>query len=84
MTLVDLLSTVFERRYRRKIHGAIDGRPITELTGALVGSTGEVSGLALSEKILLRFEAMDDDRKSTGSRSFSPQVAQLLISTLKK
>lgn len=63
MTLADLLSTVFERRYRRKIHGAIDGRPIAELADALVGSTGEVSGLALAEEILLRFEAMDDDTK---------------------
>ena len=42
--LADLLSTVFERRYRRHEAGAaLDGRPLTELADALVGSAGETS-----------------------------------------
>ena len=47
--LADLLSTVFERRYRRDSAVAPDGRPLTELADALVGSAGETSGLALAK-----------------------------------
>ncbi|MEW2915959.1 malonyl-CoA decarboxylase [Ruegeria sp. ANG10] len=61
--LADLLSTVFERRYRRDSAAASDGRPLTELANALVGSAGETSGLALAEEILTRFEKMEDDEK---------------------
>lgn len=62
--LADLLSTVFERRYRREAsEGAEDGRPLTEMATALVGSAGETSGLALAREILTRFGALDDDEK---------------------
>ncbi len=62
--LADLLSTVFERRYRRHEAGAaLDGRPLTELADALVGSTGETSGLALAEEILTRFDTLGDNEK---------------------
>ncbi len=62
--LADLLSTVFERRYRRDPHkSAPDGRPLNELATALVGSAGETSGLALAKEILARFEALDDAGK---------------------
>ncbi|WP_083095913.1 malonyl-CoA decarboxylase [Pseudophaeobacter leonis] len=62
--LADLLSTVFERRYRREARAAqSDGRPLTELAAALVGSAGETSGLALAEEILSRFSQLDDAAK---------------------
>ena len=62
--LADLLSTVFDRRYRRESHETqTDGRPLTELAAALVGSAGETSGLALAEEILSRFSDLDDAAK---------------------
>ncbi len=61
--LAELLSTVFERRYRGQATRATDGRPLTELAAALVGSAGETSGLALAGEILSRFADMDDDEK---------------------
>ena len=62
--LADLLSTVFERRYRRKTHReTTDGRPLAELCEVLVGSSGETSGLAIAEEILSRFDLLDDDGK---------------------
>lgn len=62
--LADLLSTVFERRYRREAPGATeDGRPLTEMATALVGSAGETSGLALAREILSRFAELEDADK---------------------
>lgn len=62
--LADLLSTVFERRYRRDPSAAEqDGRPLIELASALVGSAGETSGLALAQEILTRFAQLDDGDK---------------------
>ncbi|SEK27564.1 malonyl-CoA decarboxylase [Pacificibacter marinus] len=61
--LADLLSTVFERRYRQRSQHVHDNRPIEELAEALVGSAGETSGLALASDILSAFEAMDDAQK---------------------
>jgi malonyl-CoA decarboxylase len=62
--LADLLSTVFDRRYRREARETqSDGRPLTELAAALVGSAGETSGLALAEEILSRFSQLEDDEK---------------------
>lgn len=62
--LADLLSTVFERRYRRETPDmTLDGRPLTEMATALVGSAGETSGLALAREILSRFAGLDDAEK---------------------
>lgn len=62
--LADLLSTVFERRYRRDASELVeDGRPLIELATDLVGSTGETSGLALARQILSRFADLDDAQK---------------------
>ncbi|MBO9453554.1 malonyl-CoA decarboxylase [Tropicibacter sp. R16_0] len=62
--LADLLSTVFERRYRRETpEVAQDGRPLTEMAAALVGSAGETSGLALAQEILSRFDELEDADK---------------------
>ncbi|MCT4609280.1 MAG: malonyl-CoA decarboxylase [Pelagimonas sp.] len=62
--LADLLSTVFERRYRRETpEVAADGRPLIEMATALVGSAGETSGLALAREILSRYAELDDAAK---------------------
>ncbi len=61
--LADLLSTVFERRYRLPSRKGKDSRPIEELASDLAGSAGETSGLALAEDILTGFEQLDDDKK---------------------
>jgi len=62
--LADLLSTVFERRYRRETpDGGDTGRPLTELATDLVGSAGETSGLALAGEILSRFADLEDAEK---------------------
>lgn len=62
--LADLLSTVFERRYRREAPDlAADGRPLIDMACALVGSAGETSGLALAHEILSRFAGLEDDAK---------------------
>jgi malonyl-CoA decarboxylase len=71
MTLAELLSTLFERRNHRRISRITDGRPLAELTDALVGSAGETSGLALAEEILIRISGMDDE----GKRAFFRHLA---------
>ncbi len=64
MTLfADLLSTIFERRFRASRPLGRDDRSTGELASALVGATGEVSGLAIAQHILNRFETMDDAEK---------------------
>ena len=61
--LADLLSTVFERRYRQPSNRGAVTRPLEELASALIGSTGETSGLVLAQDILSGFEEMDDAGK---------------------
>ncbi|WP_417253014.1 malonyl-CoA decarboxylase [Celeribacter sp.] len=62
--LAELLSTVFERRYRRESSKLkLDGRPLIELATALVGTAGETSGLALAREILSRFAELEDEEK---------------------
>ncbi|WP_417273955.1 malonyl-CoA decarboxylase [Celeribacter halophilus] len=62
--LAELLSTVFERRYRRESSKLkLDGRPLIELATALVGTAGETSGLALAREILSRFTELEDEEK---------------------
>ncbi len=64
MTLfADLLSTIFERRLRAWRPLGKDDRSTEELAAALVGATGETSGVAIAQHILGRFEAMDDHQK---------------------
>ncbi|MHA6262932.1 malonyl-CoA decarboxylase [Arenibacterium sp. CAU 1754] len=63
--LADLLSTVFERRYRATLATNWDNRPLEELATALVSSTGETSGLALAGQFLARFETLEDAAKLT-------------------
>lgn len=72
--LADLLSTVFERRYRQRAQHVHDNRPIEDLAEALVGSAGETSGLALAADILSGFDARDD----AGKLSFFNHIATVL------
>jgi malonyl-CoA decarboxylase len=59
----DLLSTVFERRFRSPAAKEEDVRPIEELADDLVGSAVETSGLVLAGNIISGFDKLSDDRK---------------------
>ena len=61
--LADLLSTVFDRRYRPGPAARGDTRPLPDLASALVSASGETSGLALARGYLDRFERLSDDEK---------------------
>jgi len=61
--LADLLSTIFERRYRTTTPVQLGSRPLTELAEELIGTAGETSGLALAKEILSRFKTLGDDQK---------------------
>jgi malonyl-CoA decarboxylase len=64
MTILgDLLSTIFERRYLTSAPDRHDSRTMEELITALVGATGEVSGLSAAKQILKRYRDMDDGAK---------------------
>lgn len=58
-----MISTVFERRYRRALSDEADGRTTQELAQDLLGSNGEVSGSTLARLILDRYAAMEIDEK---------------------
>ncbi len=60
----DLISTVFERRYRKALSDEVDGRSTSDLCEALLSSQGEVSGITLTRKILDRYAGMADDEKT--------------------
>lgn len=75
MTLfADLLSTVFERRYRLPGRYLRNERPLEDLADELVGSAGETSGLALAQDILSGFENLDDDEKLTFFRTIAVRL----------
>lgn len=61
--LADLLSTVFERRYRGFAFNRSDNRAIEELATDLLETQSETAGLQLAGQILLRFEALSDEEK---------------------
>ena len=61
--LADLLSTVFERRYRAAPEPDRSGRSINELSNDLLGSSGEISGMVLARHILDRFATLEDGDK---------------------
>ncbi|MFW2542233.1 malonyl-CoA decarboxylase [Primorskyibacter sp. 2E107] len=58
----DLLSNVFDNRYRFGL-ARQDGRKTEDLTAALVGATGEVTGQAVARQIIDRYAGWDDDEK---------------------
>jgi len=59
----DLLSTVFERRLLPFGQPGEDDRPIEELAAALVGTSGDVSGLTVARTILDRYGSMPEEEK---------------------
>lgn len=61
--LADLLSTMFERRYRTLGQGRASGRPVEALMADLLGSAGETSELALAQDILGHYASLDDAGK---------------------
>ena len=61
--LADLLATIFERRYRGASEPDRQNRSIEDLARDLLGSSGEVSGMALSRLILDRYAGMEDAGK---------------------
>lgn len=61
--LADLLSAVFERRYRPFSGAARDNRAMPDLTADLISAKGEVSGVSTAQQILAQYEASDDDAK---------------------
>ena len=67
----DLLSNVFDYRYRFGL-ARQDDRPVQDLTAALVGATGEVTGQAVARQIIDRYAEWSDDEK----RAFFAQLAQ--------
>ncbi len=60
----DLISTVFDRRYRRVRSYEIDERTASDLCDALLSSHGEVSGVALARNLLDRYAAMSESEKT--------------------
>lgn len=61
--MTDLLSGVFDNRYRPWSKADVDARSIEDMADALVNNVGEGSGIALATQILDRFDASDDDAK---------------------
>ncbi len=59
----DIISTVFERRYRGAAATDADGRAVSELAHDLLGSHGEVSGSTLARLILDRYAGMQESEK---------------------
>ncbi|MDU8909958.1 malonyl-CoA decarboxylase [Aestuariicoccus sp. MJ-SS9] len=75
MTLfADLLSTVFERRFRSSEPDTNDTRPIEALCLDLVGASGEVTGLASARAILTRFVGMSDADKLAFFRHLATEM----------
>lgn len=61
--LADLLSTVFERRYRPSAPQVRQNRSLAELAEDLVGAAWEITGISLAREILSRFDRLDDNQK---------------------
>ncbi|QBF30232.1 malonyl-CoA decarboxylase domain-containing protein [Thalassococcus sp. S3] len=61
--LGDLLSTVFERRYRKALSEKADDQTTAELCDALLSSQGDVSGVTLARSLLDRYANMTPDEK---------------------
>ncbi len=88
--LADLLSSIFDRRYRTFLPGSSDNRPMEELTAALLGASGEVSGSTIARIILDRYETAEEDEKLSFFRhlaedmAVSPQDLRAALETYEK
>ncbi|MEN8684548.1 malonyl-CoA decarboxylase [Marivita sp.] len=60
----DLISTVFDRRYRRVRLDEVDERTTESLCNALLSSHGEVSGVTLARNLLDRYAGMSLGEKT--------------------
>lgn len=58
-----LVSTVFDRRYRKARSDEVDERTTSDLCRALLSSQGEVSGVTLARNILDRYASMEEAEK---------------------
>lgn len=63
MLLADLLSTVFDRRFRSLAAQPEADRPLPELAAELIGARGEASGLSIARAILDSYAALDNAGK---------------------
>ena len=82
----ELVSTIFERRYQKALQKEADGRTTAELAEALLGSTGEVSGMTLTRSILDRYAGMTKEDKITFFEFMTHKLEinpKQVISTLK-
>jgi malonyl-CoA decarboxylase len=70
--LADLLSTVFDRRYRATAQAGHSRRPLGAQLSDLLGTAGEVSGLTLARDILAGYAGLDD----AGKLGFLRDLAQ--------
>lgn len=61
--MTELLSGVFENRYRPWSKAETDTRSMEDMADVLVNNVGEGSGIALATKILDRFDESDDEAK---------------------
>ncbi len=73
--LADLLSSLFDRRYRTFLPGGDDNRSMEELTAALIGAAGEVSGSTIARHILDRYERADESEKQAFFRHLAEDMA---------
>ncbi|MCO6384827.1 malonyl-CoA decarboxylase [Oceanicola sp. 502str15] len=86
--LADLLSTVFERRIRSDAAARLGDRELPDLARDLIGTTGEMSGLALARAMLDRYAALgDDDRLAffhflAGEMGVNPEATRAALEAL--
>lgn len=73
--LADLLSSLFDRRYRTFLPGSQDSRPMEELIAALIGSSGEVTGSTIARSILDRYTHADEEEKKAFFRFLAEDFA---------
>ncbi|MFY0634295.1 MAG: malonyl-CoA decarboxylase [Vannielia sp.] len=86
--LADLLSTVFERRIRSDAAARLGDRKLPDLARDLIGTSGEMSGLALARAMLDRYAALgDDDRLAffhflAGEMGVNPEATRAALEAL--
>lgn len=73
--LADLLSSLFDRRYRTFLPGGDDNRSMEELTAALIGASGEVSGSTIARHILDRYGRAEESEKQAFFRHLAEDMA---------
>lgn len=83
----DLISTVFDRRYRRARFDEVDQRTTSDLCDALLSSHGEVSGVTLARNLLDRYSTMPTNEKIDFFKFITHELeidADAVVDALKK